>query len=212
MGYVVWMPVQAKGSWLGEGDDPTFMNMLGNGLRAYEKSYYGGWGGRQLISSPAENVFAPMSDTSQQAMVSALSSMNNPKNANAYPDFFPAAQRDLAARLQWSVTSKYRDANHAPIIKIEGPLNVIASAGQKIRLNGTVSDPDKNLVSVKWWQFYTESYQNKVIISNPGDLKTEVLIPKDASQTIHLILEATDNGTPALTSYQRIIIKVRENN
>jgi hypothetical protein len=29
MGYVVWMPVQAKGSWLGEGDDFTFMNMLG---------------------------------------------------------------------------------------------------------------------------------------------------------------------------------------
>jgi hypothetical protein len=26
MGYVVWMPVQEKGSWLGEGDNPTFMN------------------------------------------------------------------------------------------------------------------------------------------------------------------------------------------
>ncbi|MFS2190141.1 nucleoside hydrolase-like domain-containing protein [Mucilaginibacter sp. Mucisp84] len=34
MGYIVWMPVQEKGSWLGEGDDPTFMNMLDNGLRA----------------------------------------------------------------------------------------------------------------------------------------------------------------------------------
>ncbi|HPP92640.1 MAG TPA: DUF1593 domain-containing protein, partial [Bacteroidales bacterium] len=28
MGYIVWMPVQKKGSWLGEGDNHTFMNML----------------------------------------------------------------------------------------------------------------------------------------------------------------------------------------
>jgi hypothetical protein len=34
--------------------------------------------------------------------------------------------------------------------------------------------------------------------------------PADAmpGQTIHLILEATDNGTPALTRYQRIVVSV----
>jgi len=39
-----------------------------------------------------------------------------------------------------------------------------------------------------------------------------VTIPKDAvaGQTIHMILEATDNGTPTLTSYQRVIITVRD--
>lgn len=47
MGYVVWLPVQPKGSWLGEGDNHTFMNMPGNGLRAYESGSYGGWGGRK---------------------------------------------------------------------------------------------------------------------------------------------------------------------
>ena len=54
MGYIVWMPVQEKGSWLGEGDDFTFMNMLGNGLRAYEEGSYGGWGGRQLTEQHAD--------------------------------------------------------------------------------------------------------------------------------------------------------------
>jgi hypothetical protein len=35
--------------------------------------------------------------------------------------------------------------------------------------------------------------------------------PSDArpGQTIHLILEATDDGTPALTSYQRVVATVR---
>src|SRR5215831_10139365 len=75
MGYVVWMPVQEKGSWLGEGDDPTFMNMLGNGLCAYEDGSYGGWGGRQINKQQTNPFSLPANDTSQQAMVSALSSM-----------------------------------------------------------------------------------------------------------------------------------------
>ncbi len=146
-------------------------------------------------------------------MASALSSANSQsgKTANAYPDFFPAAQRDFAARLKWSVTPKYADANHEPIVKIEGPLSVLASAGETIRLTGIVSDPDGNAVSVKWWQFSVGTYPNKVDIVTTTSLQTKVAIPKDAvsGQTIHLILEATDNGTPALTSYQRIIIIVK---
>ena len=136
MGYIVWMPVQPKGSWLGEGDDFTFMNMLGNGLRAYEAGSYGGWGGRQL-NKPATNVFSSsVTDTSQQAMVSTLSSQTNQlnKDGNGYPDFFPAAQRDFAARLKWSVTDKYADANHAPVVKIEGPLNILGYPGETIKL------------------------------------------------------------------------------
>ena len=35
MGYMVWMPPQPKGSFLGEGDTPTFINLIGNGLRAF---------------------------------------------------------------------------------------------------------------------------------------------------------------------------------
>ncbi len=209
MGYVVWMPVQAKGSWLGEGDNHTFMNMLGNGLRAYEFASYGGWGGRGIIRE-SEGINFQISDTSQQGMASTLGSMKN-NSASEYPNFFPAAQLDFAARLKWSVTPKYSDANHAPIIKIEGPLTVLAASGETIRLNGNVTDPDKNNVSVKWWQFQAGTHPSKVNISNSSAQQTKVTVPKDAvaGQTIHLILEATDNGTPALTSYQRVIITVR---
>ena len=213
MGYMVWMPVQEKGSWLGEGDDGTFMNMLGNGLRAYEKGTYGGWSGRQISDQELIGFSFQMSDTSQQAMVSMLSSLTNQlnKSSNEYPNFFPAAQRDFAARIKWSVTSKYADANHAPLVTIEGPLNVLASPGETIRLNANVSDPDGDIVSIKWWQFKVGTYPNKVDISNGNTARAKVLIPKDAvpGQTIHVIVEATDNGSPTLTSYQRIIIIVK---
>ncbi|MPR32436.1 nucleoside hydrolase-like domain-containing protein [Salmonirosea aquatica] len=218
MGYKVWMPVQPKGSWLGEGDNHTFMNMLGNGLRAYEAGFYGGWGGRDTgnqaifnFSMPASGSSAP--DTSAAAMANALSTLNQAnKNATeTYPNFFPQAQRDFAARLAWSVTGTYAKANHEPVVKIAGPLHIMAVAGDKIRLNGVVSDPDGNAVSVKWWQFRVGTYPGQVSILNPESLQTEIQIPKDAigGQTIHLIIEATDQGTPALTRYQRVIVTIR---
>ena len=207
MGYVVWMPVQAKGSWLGEGDNPTFMNMLANGLRAFEFASYGGWGGH---GTQSQNFSFNMSDTSQQAMISVISSVKG--NGSDYPNFFPAAQQDFAARMKWSVTPRFTDANHEPVVKIEGPLDVMASPGETIRLNGNVSDPDKNKVSVRWWHFKAGTYPNEVAITNQGSLQCRVTIPKDASagQTIHLILEATDDGKPALTRYQRVVVTVRE--
>lgn len=211
-GYVVWMPVQAKGSWIGEGDNPTFMNMLGNGLRAYEASWYGGWGGRQVPAQPVRTVFFQLADTSAQAMATALGTANSESaTETAYPNFFPAAQRDFAARLRWSVTPRYAGANHEPAVRIEGPLAVMASAGQRLRLNGVVSDPDGNAVALRWWQFDVGSYPKPVTIVKPTSAQTEVLIPNDAlaGQTIHLILEATDNGTPALTRYQRVVVTVR---
>ena len=213
MGYIVWMPIQQKGSWIGEGDDFTYMNMLGNGLRAYEAGSFGGWGGR-VVSKRTVNAFLlSATDTSQKAMAAALSSVNDQvdKDADTYPDFFPAAQRDFAARLKWSVTPKYADANHAPVVRIEGPLDVLASPGETIRLNSTVSDPDGNKVAVKWWQFRVGTYPGIINLINPDSPRVQVIIPKDAvsGQTIHIVLEAVDSGSPALMAYQRVIITVK---
>ncbi|MFN8256548.1 MAG: DUF1593 domain-containing protein [Bacteroidales bacterium] len=215
LGYAVWMPVQEAGSWLGEGDNHTFMNMPGNGLRAYEDASFGGWGGRQLNSPGMQSFSFQLSDSASRELVNTMgnltSQMNKSADQIAFPNFFPAAQNDFAARLKWSVTPKYTDANHEPAVTIEGPLSFMASAGEKIRLNAAVSDPDGDKVTVKWWQFRVGSYPNQVLVVNAESLKAEVIIPADAlaGQTIHFIFEATDNGTPAITRYQRVIITVR---
>jgi hypothetical protein len=124
------------------------------------------------------------------------------------PDFFPAAQRNFAARLKWSITPRFPDANHEPKVRIDGPLNVSANADETIRLEGKVADPDGDAVRVKWWQYRLGSYPGEVAIVTPAASATKIHIPPDAApgQTIHLILEATDSGTPALTRYQRIFI------
>ena len=54
------------------------------------------------------------------------------------------------------------------------------------------------------------TYPGKVNINNANTLQAELEIPEDVKggQTIHLILEVTDNGEPALTSYQRVVVEV----
>jgi hypothetical protein len=206
MGYAVWMPVQPKHSWLGEGDNHTFMNMLANGLRAFEDPTFGGWGGR---GSTTQNFSFNMTDTSQQAMVTALSSRN--QSPTEYPNFFPAAQQDFAARMKWSVTQKYSDANHQPILFIEGPLHVLASPGETFRLNAKATDPDNDQLALKWWQFKVGTFREEVVIANATSDQCGITIPQTAKpdETIHIILAATDNGKPQLTQYQRVIITVR---
>lgn len=194
-GYIVWMTVQEKGSWLGEGDNPTFMNMLNNGLRAYEHGSNGGWGGRQVTPGEGMGFLYPSREDS------------GPPFAN----FWPAAQHDFATRMKWSVTPKFEDANHEPVVSIKGPLNITARAGKKIQLIGVASDPDGHSVSVKWWHFKTVGYAGDVVITNSTSQATAVGIPPDVKpgQTIHLIFEATDNGSLPLTRYQRVIITVQ---
>jgi hypothetical protein len=73
-----------------------------------------------------------------------------------------------------------------------------------------VSDPDGNAVAVKWWQYRVGTYPGEIAFSRPSAAVTEVRGPADArsGQTIHIILEATDDGSPALTRYRRLIVSV----
>ncbi len=201
-GYVVWTPLHKKGSWLAEGDTYTFLNFLGNGLRAYEDSNYGGWAGRKKESQMPVDYTAIMNDS-----VARAEFMRKSRETD-YPDFIPAAQNGLAARFHWSVTPNYEEANHNPVIN--GALSISGQPGEEVKLDAKVTDPDGDEVSVRWIQFNANSYQGVVNAKEPTSVSTSVVVPNDAEpgQNIHMILEAVDNGIPALTKYHRVIIEV----
>ena len=244
MGYMVWMPPQERGSFIGEGDTPTFLNLVDNGLRAYENHHWSGWGGSSRSSNvPAVGLggaqatpaspddpgvaigLAPAGSTANEnpktATATAPPAASSPGDSGPQPisatnvaanaRFFAAAQNDFATRLKWSVTPKFSEANHEPKVRIKGPSEVSVRPGSTARLEGEVSDPDHNAVKVTWWQDNAAStYSGEVLFSDQSALSTSFRVPSDAlpGHTIHVILEATDNGTPPLTRYQRLIVRI----
>jgi len=214
-GYIVWTPPRPKGAFLGEGDTFTYLNLIDNGLRGHEGATPGGWAGHGAGEATAATGQRPLPRITISSYDDLLR-LQEQASARARPpspdpNFTPAAHNGFAARLLWSVTPTYAGANHEPKASVRGSTSVSAQPGQTIRLQGVVSDPDKNAVTVRWWQWKdVGSYPGRVTLTNPHALATGIQVPSDASagQTIHLILEATDNGTPPLTRYQRVIISV----
>ncbi|MEU9885900.1 nucleoside hydrolase-like domain-containing protein [Sphaerisporangium sp. NPDC051011] len=195
MGYVVWTAPQEKGSWISEGDTSIYMNLLDNGLRGYVDASYGGWGGRNGAD---------------------VNASGTPSTSYAASRWFGAAQQDFAARFKWSVTPKYSKANHEPTVKVAGPLDRTVSRGQSVVINGLTDDPDGDQLTSTWWQYTdADTYPGTVALTQKSAGRqlnsVRLQVPEDAlpGQTIHLILQTTDNGSPALTSYQRVVLTVK---
>jgi Protein of unknown function (DUF1593) len=204
MGYVAWMPPQAKGSFISEGDTSTFLMLVDNGLRSYENPGWGGWGGRLAPNpdDPSEWSSAGVADRDPQG--------NTPPDYAAQR-WFGAAQRDFAARMQWSVTPRFEAANHHPNVSVRGRLDRTARPGDTVTINVRATDPDGDALTYRWWQYREAgTYPGRVSFSSTGSARSSLRVPADAGrgQTIHAILEVTDNGSPALTSYQRVTITV----
>lgn len=88
-----------------------------------------------------------------------------------------------------------------------------AKPGSIVELSSAGStDPDEDSLQPRWW-FYPEasSYRGSVEITDADKPEAKVTIPADAAdQTLHIILELQDTGTPPLTRYRRAVIRVEE--
>jgi hypothetical protein len=86
-----------------------------------------------------------------------------------------------------------------------------AAAGDTVVLEGVVRDPDGNALTSKWWEYKdVDTYTGSVAFSSTSAPRSSLIVPADAKpgQTIHAILEVTDNGKPALTRYARVVVTV----
>ena len=212
MGYVMWSTnLEEKGSFLAEGDSGTFMGFLNFGLRFRDVNPPSRGGGGFGAPAGGSGFGGRGGSGAGGRGGSGFAGRGRGAAGPPGPDFIPVVWRDFAARIQWSVTPKFKDANHAPSVRVEGPLDLSVRPGATVSLSATTSDPDKNAVTVKWWQYRSlGTYPGEIKIANPTALKTSFQVPGDAKPgaTIHVIVEATDNGSPALTHYQHVIATV----
>jgi hypothetical protein len=199
-----WCPPLQPYDFLSEGDNVAFNRLLDTGIDVPEDPTLGSWGGRLQQQSATPDLWTLVA-TEKDATGGDVRNYTTLRWAGA-------AQNDFAARMQWTLTPRYRAGNHAPRVRIvrTGRITKVR-AGQTLRLRGYGTDPDRDALDFEWWQYREEgSYPSLARLGSPDRRSTTVTIPEDAQagQTISLILQATDDGTFPLTRYARVILKV----
>lgn len=190
--------------FISEGDSPAFLHLVNVGLDNLANPAYGGWGGRLKQSKINLNRWEDGEDVADINPITQKIDL-------AYPQirWLEALQNDFAARADWCIKS-FKETNHAPKISVaKNQLSV--KAGQTIILKATATDPDNNLVNISFWQYQEAGTSTEKVVIHTKGKEAEIKIPSTAKSgdTIHVIIEGKDNGIPALTRYQRVVLTVK---
>ena len=205
-----------------EGDTPSFLYLINNGLGNPEHPDWGSWGGRYESYTPRlrkwfhEKETRPFwADTEDEAM--GVDGKWHTGNKVTIWRWREAYQHDFAARMDWTV-KPFAEANHPPIAKLDHAPNLTARSGERVSLSALASsDPDGDTLRYSW-TYYPEPSTLRVsnartplaiAIENADKPQASFTAPTvSAPQTIHIILAVTDSGLPTLTRYQRVIVTV----
>ncbi|WP_198663652.1 nucleoside hydrolase-like domain-containing protein [Jiangella endophytica] len=187
-----------------EGDTPAFIGAVGNGLGddfAYADFTLGGWGGRGELDEP---YLLPHHYTDRYTIA------DDGDAHKQYWRWLPAIQNDWAARADWMVTPAYEDANHQPVVRAKGATRTVAQPGDVFTLDlRKSSDPDGDELSFDFWHYGDQdSVSADVPVSQDGSGRASIVIPDEPGTQIQIIGEVTDDGDPALTTYQRYLIDI----
>ena len=198
-----------------EGDTPSFIGLINNGLGSALSPAYGGWGGRyDFFQSYAEKGKIWTNTINSIDEVTLEDGKTYASDQATIWRWREAFQNDFAARMDWCISSEFKQANHNPLVAINGNISkdvvmIKLPAGETLRLSAKgTRDADGHAVSYRWFAYKEAgNFKGDVRLSNTSSEQVELLVPalKDGV-SLHLILEVKDNGAPALFSYRRIII------
>jgi Protein of unknown function (DUF1593) len=220
-----------------EGDTPSFLGLIDNGLNAYRRPDWGGWGGRYVYRQPygeTHPIWTQGGDlfsrVTSQDTVRGEDGLEHVSDQATIWRWREAFQNDFASRMAWT-SADYSHANHNPIVEVNGqqgtrPVMLDAQVGKPVSLDASRShDPDGQSLHYRWFHYLeaggTDASLAAVAITGADTPNAVVTAsatcrpqwlkgaaPCPATGTAHIILAVTDDGSPQLTSYRRIILTV----
>jgi len=217
-----------------EGDTPTFLGLIPNGLNHMETPNWGGWGGRYELRVPALESTDPKGFTGGVPVPPET----RPIWTNAVDTFSPrvhrpfgmavgpmdkefsgagvtlwrwreAFQNDFAARMDWTI-KPFSEANHNPVVVVKHADRLTVKSGEIFTLSAAgTTDPDGDSLSFLWFH-YPEAGGYKTPLKTQGADNLYAVSYKapevSSPQTAHFILKVTDKGAPSLTRYKRVLV------
>jgi len=206
-----------KLEYIMEGDTPSFLGLINNGMGSRVSPSFGGWGGRYVLyqSYGEERRIWTNNLESRDTVRLATGQAYTSSQATIWR-WREAYQHDFAARMDWCIADAYEEANHNPVAVVNGVAGKDAivmkvKEGTQIGLDAEGSfDPDGEELSFRWFQYREAgTYQGPIEIEGGKSRRASFTIPSRPSQgTIHIILEVRDNGSPNLFAYRRLVLTV----
>jgi hypothetical protein len=239
-----------------EGDTPSFLGLIDNGLASAMNPAFGGWGGRYVWRQPSGETRPfwtqggdayPGRENSRDTVVAGDGRTYTSDQATIWR-WRQAFQNDFAARMDWSIRDA-KSANHNPRVVVNGkagtqPIELEAEVGKPVTLDAAgTTDPDGDTLRFGWF-FYSEAGGGipgqplvvrrrppagagapgqggipsataggprepppRLVLENAATPRATA-VPKVAG-VAHVILVVEDGGTPSLTSYRRVILRIK---
>jgi hypothetical protein len=201
-------------AYIMEGDTPSFLYLINNGLGSPEHPNRGSWGGRYELYQPPTRIFYHepeereiWTDTEDWVEVDGTVYIDRRATIWRWRNHF---QNDFAARMDWTIND-YKNANHPPVAKLAHANAITAKPGEAIELNASTStDPDGDKLSYQWIHYReADTHPAWIKIDEPEKANTTVTLPKvKEPATVHFVVAVTDDGVPKLTRYQRVIFTI----
>ncbi len=225
-----------KFEFIMEGDTPSFLGLIDNGLNAYRRPDWGGWGGRYIYRQPYGETHPMWTQggdefrrVTSQDTVTGVDGAEHVSDQATIWRWREAFQNDFAARISWTI-SDFAHASHNPLVEVNGqpgtaPLEMDAEVGRPIVLDAAgSSDPDGRGLHYHWFHYQeagsadgnlaavtiTDAETERAVVRPDAVCRPDwlPLIPCKGVGTAHIILAVTGEGTPRLTSYRRVILHV----
>lgn len=149
-----------------EGDTPSFLGLIRNGLNSERNPGWGGWGGRYIVRQPQNEThpiwssggdFFPGSPNAADTVTGVDGKQYTSNQATVWR-WREAFQHDFAARMAWGVKD-FAAANHNPQVVVNGEggqqaILLNAKVGDVVTLDAAGSkDPDGNKLSYRWFLY-----------------------------------------------------------
>ncbi|MDB5438784.1 MAG: hypothetical protein JWM33_1211, partial [Caulobacteraceae bacterium] len=147
-----------------EGDTPSYLNLIGNGLNGWRNPNWGGWGGRYIYRQPSgeSHAFWTQGNGTGGSSLDTVRGVDGALYRSDQASIWrwrDAYQNDFAARMDWTI-KPFAQANHAPSVVVNsqtgnGPVTLDATTGQALTLNlaGT-RDPDAGqTLKYRLWRY-----------------------------------------------------------
>ena len=221
-----------------EGDTPSYLGLIDNGLNSFRRPDWGGWGGRYVYRQPygeTHPIWTQGGDefgrvTSQDTVIGVDGAEHVSDQATIWR-WREAFQNDFAARMEWT-TADYAHASHNPLVEVNGipgtsVMEMDVNVGQSVVLDASRSvDPDGRALHFHWFHYGEAGVADGILAAvtltgaETPRLTVRVesacrplwlpIVPCKGPGTAHIILAVTGEGSPKLTSYRRIILHVKQ--